>query len=174
MLKSNRIRSEFLGMSHGKASHKLRKSIMHHLAKKVGMSACYRCGEEIEDIENFSIEHKEPWLHVDPNLFWDLDNIAFSHLSCNVRAQRRPLRERTHCPKGHPWDKENTHWAVDKEGRKCRECRVCDLERWHRRKEKANRARRIKRLRRKGLSLRQIAEKVGVSHVTVKKVTDPR
>ena len=112
MSNSNRIKSKFLGMSHGKASHKLRKNLMYRLAEKVGMLSCYRCGEEIQDVGDFTIEHKEPWLHVDPSLFWDLDNIAFSHSFCNTGAQRYPLRERTHCPKGHPWDEENTHWTV--------------------------------------------------------------
>lgn len=42
--------------------------------------------------ETFSIEHLVPWL--DSNnpieLYFDLDNISFSHLSCNIKAARRP------------------------------------------------------------------------------------
>ena len=43
------------------------------------------------DRETFSIEHKTPWLDSgDPiGLYFDLDNISFSHLSCNCRASRR-------------------------------------------------------------------------------------
>lgn len=41
--------------------------------------------------DDLSIEHKAPWLHRDSALFWDLDNIAFSHLACNVNAAMRKL-----------------------------------------------------------------------------------
>lgn len=34
-------------------------------------------------IDTFSIEHKEPWLHNSPELFWDLENITYSHKKCN-------------------------------------------------------------------------------------------
>lgn len=34
--------------------------------------------------DDWSIEHIEPWIGVDPDLFWDLDNITFSHKKCNV------------------------------------------------------------------------------------------
>jgi hypothetical protein len=37
-------------------------------------------------VKDFSIEHKQRWLDVDPALFWDLTNIAFSHFICNSRA----------------------------------------------------------------------------------------
>jgi hypothetical protein len=89
---SNQKKSEQLGMSFGKASHILRKSIIFNLAKKCGMSNCYQCGEEINDINNFSIEHKEPWLDSEnpEELFFDINNIAFSHHSCNISAARRP------------------------------------------------------------------------------------
>lgn len=40
--------------------------------------------------ETFSIEHKIPWLDSeDPTgLFFNLDNISFSHKSCNYEAKR--------------------------------------------------------------------------------------
>ncbi|KKL25623.1 hypothetical protein LCGC14_2403400, partial [marine sediment metagenome] len=37
----------------------------------------------IDNIDDFTIEHKIPWLDNDSDLFWDLDNIAFSHNRCN-------------------------------------------------------------------------------------------
>jgi len=40
----------------------------------------------IDSVEELSIEHKIPWLNNSSELFWDLDNIAFSHLICNTRA----------------------------------------------------------------------------------------
>jgi len=41
--------------------------------------------------ETFSIEHVIPWLDSeDPvKLFFDLDNISFSHLKCNVEDARK-------------------------------------------------------------------------------------
>ena len=73
----------FLGMDKGTAMHRLRKMIMFELAKKAGMDRCHRCKLLITDIAEFSIEHIEPWLWKDVKLFWDINNIAFSHLSCN-------------------------------------------------------------------------------------------
>ena len=45
-----------------------------------------------------SIDHKTPWLHSeDPRgLFFDIDNIAFSHKSCNYSAARN--RKGKPCP----------------------------------------------------------------------------
>lgn len=85
----NKNKSEFLGMPHGTASAQLRKMILFDLVKKCGLDTCYRCGEKIESIDDLSIEHKEAWLGVDVKLFWDLNNIAFSHLNCNISVGRR-------------------------------------------------------------------------------------
>jgi hypothetical protein len=76
-------RGEQLGMPYGTATQRLRKSIMFWLVQKTGMDICYRCGEIIDNIDEFSIEHKINWLNNDTSLFWDLDNIAFSHMKCN-------------------------------------------------------------------------------------------
>lgn len=77
-----------LGMPLGTASHRLRMAIMFKLVAEAG-HLCFRCGGELT-LESFSIEHKIPWLHSeDPiELFFDLDNIAFSHLGCNMKAKR--------------------------------------------------------------------------------------
>ena len=56
---------------------------MYELAKKAGLSRCHRCKLLITDVAEFSVEHIEPWLWNDVKLFWDINNIAFSHLSCN-------------------------------------------------------------------------------------------
>ena len=68
------------------ADGRLKKQILFMLVQKCNMDTCYRCGKKIERVEDFSIDHKESWLNVDPVLFWDLDNIAFSHLRCNTVA----------------------------------------------------------------------------------------
>ena len=79
-----------LGMSYGKANAILRKSILFSLVKKCNLDNCYRCNKKIEKIEELSIEHKIPWLHSEQaiELFFDLDNISFSHLSCNSSHSR--------------------------------------------------------------------------------------
>ena len=72
-------------------SHHLRRMVMFDLVKLCGMHICYQCLDEIEDIADFSIEHKIPWLDSENprELFFDLDNIAFSHVRCNTNAARR-------------------------------------------------------------------------------------
>lgn len=84
----NKRKNDQLGMPHGTANNILRKSIMFQLVKDLNRDVCYRCNKKIETIEDFSIDHKEAWLDNDPNLFWDLDNIAFSHLKCNIAHRR--------------------------------------------------------------------------------------
>lgn len=81
-----------LGMSPGKASHILKKSILFAMLKEAGKNYCFQCGSEIENAEDLTIEHKVPWLDSeDPvKTFFDLENIAFSHNSCNSKAARRP------------------------------------------------------------------------------------
>ena len=77
-------------MDHGTASNRLKKTLMFELAKKLDMHWCFQCAAEIEHSDDMSLEHKTPWLHSeDPKgLFFDIDNIAFSHKSCNYRAAR--------------------------------------------------------------------------------------
>ena len=86
----SKIKSEQLKMSFGKANAKLRKSILFYLVKECNLDTCYRCKRKIRKIENLSIEHKIPWLDSEnpKELFFDLNNIAFSHLSCNVGNKR--------------------------------------------------------------------------------------
>ncbi len=88
-----------LGMAQGTAMYRLRKSIMFHLVQKCGLDTCYRCKKIITSIDEFSIEHKVPWLDSDNpiELFFDLDNISFSHFSCNVGHGRR-LSQQKFCP----------------------------------------------------------------------------
>ena len=89
-------------MSFGKAAHALRKSIMFDMAAKCGMDSCFRCGAVIESAAELSIDHKESWLYVNPELFWDLNNIAFSHRSCNTTD--RPMFPKKNFPReGESW-----------------------------------------------------------------------
>ena len=103
---SNTVKASQLGMPFGTAMAKLRKSLLFRMAQRLNEDLCYKCGLKIEKIEDFSIEHKKPWLHISPTLFWDLDNIAFSHVACN-----KP--DRPHSPKGIPFIKrpEGMNWC---------------------------------------------------------------
>ena len=106
-------KNEQLGIPHGTANSKLKKILLFNLVKKLNLDVCFQCGKKIESLEEFSIEHKIPWLDSeDPQkLFYDLNNIAYSHLKCNVGAARQ-----TRILK-HPSQQSY------KDGCKCNECR---------------------------------------------------
>jgi hypothetical protein len=91
MSKGNKRKDELLGEPHGTANGKLRKSIIFWLVQETGKDICHRCGEKIETIEELSIEHKDNWMSAENPIesFYDLGNIAFSHLGCNVGAADR-------------------------------------------------------------------------------------
>ena len=97
-----------LGMNAGTASHRLVRDILFKFILDAGHT-CYRC-KGILTREDFSIEHKEPWLDSsDPvKLFFDLNNIAFSHKSCNYATVRKVQKNYAHgpyryAPKGKSW-----------------------------------------------------------------------
>ena len=83
MNKTNTRRAKQLGMNYASASHRLRKEVMFRLVQEVGKDSCFRCGRKIQTARELSIDHKINWLDNNSELFWDLDNIAFSHISCN-------------------------------------------------------------------------------------------
>jgi hypothetical protein len=82
-MNSNTKKSECLGVPFGTACNRLRKKVLFHLLKKLNENVCFKCSEAIEFIDDLSIEHKHPWEGRDASLFWDIENIAFSHLHCN-------------------------------------------------------------------------------------------
>lgn len=91
MRNSNNKKREQLGDHIGTAASRLRKSIIFNLLRQLDQNYCFQCKEKIDNVNDLSIEHKIPWLDSeDPKkLFYDVNNIAFSHLSCNVRAARQ-------------------------------------------------------------------------------------
>ena len=94
MDKQNSKKAQQLGESYGAATNRLRKMVLFRLLKRFGLDVCHQCQQKIVLIEELSIEHKTPWLDsADPvKLFFDLDNIGFSHLLCNVGAARKPFK----------------------------------------------------------------------------------
>jgi hypothetical protein len=96
-------KSAFLGMPHGTPASRLRKMVMFSLPERHGENVCLKCSEKIEAAEELSIEHKQPWEGVSVELFWSMDNIAFSHPRCNRNhrhagggAKRRKVAPRRH------------------------------------------------------------------------------
>ncbi len=113
---SNKRKSEQLGMPHGTAAGKLRKMILFSLVHRLELDTCYRCKEPIISIDDLSIEHIKPWLDSeDPiDLFFDLSNIAFSHIKCNIADARRPNRG--------PQTPHGTAVRYRNHGCRCKEC----------------------------------------------------
>jgi hypothetical protein len=77
-----------LGIPIGTATHRLRKLLLFHLARELKLNRCHRCRQAIHSPDDLGIDHKEPWLDVSVERFWDLGNVAFSHKLCNTRARR--------------------------------------------------------------------------------------
>ena len=92
---SSKRKSEQLNMSFNKADSRLKKMILFRLVKKCNLDICYRCKDKIIKIENLSVEHKIPWMYSKnpQELFFDLENIAFSHLKCNKKRYERMSKE---------------------------------------------------------------------------------
>jgi len=74
-----------LGISPCTASHKLLKDILFRFITTHGY-VCYRCKKDLTR-DTFSIDH------MTPQTFFDLDNIAFSHQSCNSKDARHPTQK---------------------------------------------------------------------------------
>ena len=123
-------KSEQLGMPYGTANGKLRKNIMFDMMARLGEDVCFQCGKRIESVDDLSIEHKVAWLDNNPDLFWSLDNIAFSHLSCNSLARRRNgPPEQPICRCGNQKGRQNNGKMRDR-------CKDCQSERMKKYKQK--------------------------------------
>ncbi len=87
---SYKAKAEQLGMPFGTACGRLRKEVLFHLAQLCELDYCYRCQKKIRSVSDFNIDHKKEWLHSEEpsKLFFDCDNIAFSHSACNHAAAR--------------------------------------------------------------------------------------
>lgn len=131
---SRHRRDQQLGLKYSTAMHRLRKAVMLDLLQRAGKDACYRCHRPIADPEELSVDHKADWLHADASLFWDLENIAFAHRSCNRPKRNGAIRIRKVGPDGTAWcrdckqflpihqfGKSKTHWSgLDI---RCKSCR---------------------------------------------------
>lgn len=84
----NNIALKHFGVSFSTAYGRLKREILFDLVKKAGEDACFRCGKKIRHSGELSIDHKEAWgVSDDPKtLFFDINNISFSHTICNMTA----------------------------------------------------------------------------------------
>lgn len=87
-------KKEQLGINPSTASHRLVKDVLWKLIKQTNQDKCCKCGE-LMSRETYSIEHLIPWLDSENpiELYFDLDNISFSHLSCNAADARKTYAE---------------------------------------------------------------------------------
>lgn len=88
--KRAKLQKEQLGMAMSTARSRLLKSVLYNLLNDSNKNHCFRCKNTIDNEDELSIEHKEPWLHSeDPvEIFFDLGNVTFSHLDCNTKENR--------------------------------------------------------------------------------------
>lgn len=102
---TNKKKAEQLGMPLGTASGRLKKNLLFKLIQLQELDICFQCGKKIENVDDLSIEHKVPWLDSDDpvGLFFDLNNISFSHLKCNSGAAR--ITNKIISPDGYSWCK---------------------------------------------------------------------
>lgn len=79
-----------LGLNFSTACGRLRKILLFSLAVELNRNVCYRCNRLIGSVDDFTIDHIIPWMYSEkPNeLFFDIDNIAFSHGTCNSSHSR--------------------------------------------------------------------------------------
>jgi len=163
-----------LGMSHGAARNRLVNMLLFDMAKQLGEDTCYRCGNKIESIDEFSIDHIDWWegLPDAETKFFDLGNIAFSHPACNRAYSRGNLVDRItvqcdYCGadiKLLPWD----YRARTKRGQEKFYCnRSCFSEKHGYREFTEDEVIEIRRRHNLGESTRNIAKEFGKSHVLV-------
>src|ERR1035437_2769356 len=96
-------KSEFLEENFSTATSRLKRNIIFDLAKALHRNICVRCGKEIVCPEDISIEHIQAWLYVSKELFWDMNNIGFSHKKCNVSDRQHLIHPTRINPKGKNW-----------------------------------------------------------------------
>jgi len=112
-------RTEQLGMNYSTAVAQLRKLILFKLAKQCQLDICVRCKEPILSVDDFTIDHIEAWLDTNTELFWNLENVGFSHTYCNSATKRTPyptkaiewMKEHNKPPLGEAWCSFGKHFT---------------------------------------------------------------
>ena len=91
---SNESDSIRLGLNLSTATQRLRKLVLFDLLQRFGEDKCCRCKQQIDRVDDLSIDHKKSWRAArDPRaMFFSLENIGFSHLHCNLSEHGKPAR----------------------------------------------------------------------------------
>ncbi len=87
----NKFHAESIGHSQmAHANRVLMKDLVFDYAQQLGLTNCLRCGKPLTR-GDFTLDHKTPWRGMDnaKELFFDIENIRFSHFSCNSSAPKR-------------------------------------------------------------------------------------
>ena len=81
-----------LGMNPSTARNRLLRDLVAKLLRE-RKETCYRCDKPLNS--DWTVDHKINWLDSDDpvGLFFDVDNVAFSHHSCNSGASRTPMKK---------------------------------------------------------------------------------
>lgn len=119
----SKSKDQTLGMPLGTANNRLKKAIIFNLLKRLNDLSCFRCGEEIQSADDMTTDHKIEWEGVSSDLFFDVNNIAFSHAKCNRPKTKGSVKLRKIGPVGTSWctsckqfldiavfSKDSSHW----------------------------------------------------------------
>ena len=83
-----------------------------------------------EILEGMDIDHLcRNTLCVNPDHLEAVTHRENCERGVGVMVRAMAQRAKTHCPKGHPYDKENTYYYRNAKGNPARFCRTCTLER---------------------------------------------
>ena len=87
MAEYTKQKKDQLGKSISAARAILLKQILWRYLDSAGDVLCFRCSERMSS-NDFTLDHVEPWWNSSSDLFWDLDNVRFSHHRCNSKHHR--------------------------------------------------------------------------------------
>lgn len=96
MSSSSQKKNQQLGMNHSTANGRLNRDLLWNFVKSTGADLCCKCSKPMCR-DTFSVEHVIPWLDSeDPvGLFFDISNIKYSHIRCNISDARRVKKYET-------------------------------------------------------------------------------
>ena len=103
-----------LGMSGGSANNRMRNNVVFRLAGKLDMLTCFRCGQPITSVGDLSYDHIKEWRKADDpaSLFFDAENIAFSHRLCNFARLDPGDSQALPGVRPAPWRKGHQKWVA--------------------------------------------------------------
>lgn len=105
---------EQIGLSVSTARNRLIKLLVSKMLDERG-EVCFRCGKPLNG--DWTIDHVENWLDSDDPvaLFFDVENVAYSHHACNSRHTRNYSGvEMTENERKRAWEKENRVYDPEK------------------------------------------------------------